>query len=103
MRTNWRPACESGGASMAWAVDENPAHDFGGCGGPQPPTSKVLSFEVDFALMRGQMNAKLQAQAMVLGSPVTYLDDEEARKAEANKPATIGRAWDLWKQKAMGK
>src|SRR6266478_3066390 len=55
---------------------------------------KVLSFEVDFALVRGQMNAKLQAQAMVLGSPVTYLDDEEARKAEANKPATIGRAWD---------
>ena len=93
---------------MAWAVDENPAHDFGGCGGPQPPTSKVLSKGAQFrgrfcAGARGQMNAKLQAQAMVLGSPVTYLDDEEARKAEANKPATIGRAWDLWKQKAMGK
>jgi len=34
---------------------------------------------------------------------VTYLDDEEARKAEANKPTTIGRAWELWKQKAVGK
>jgi len=40
---------------------------------------------------------------MALGGPVTYLDDEEARKAEANKPTTIGRAWELWKLKAVGK
>ena len=48
-----------------------------------------------------EMNAKLQAQAMALGGPVTYLDPEEARRAEQNVGATIGRPWELWKQKAM--
>ncbi len=66
----------------------------------------VVGPSVQMAVLRSvytEMNAKLQAQAMALGGPVTYLDDEEARKAEANKPTTIGRAWELWKQKAVGK
>jgi ribulose-5-phosphate 4-epimerase/fuculose-1-phosphate aldolase len=50
-----------------------------------------------------EVNAKLQAQALTLGGPVTYLDDEEARKAETNVAGTIGRPWELWKQKALGK
>jgi HCOMODA/2-hydroxy-3-carboxy-muconic semialdehyde decarboxylase len=50
-----------------------------------------------------EMNARLQAQALALGGPVTYLDPEEARKAEARIGPTIGRAWDLWKVKALGK
>jgi hypothetical protein len=38
---------------------------------------------------------------MALGGPVTYLDPEEARRAEANVGATISRPWELWKQKAL--
>ena len=34
--------------------------------------------------------------------PVTYLDDEEAKKAEASVGGTIPRPWELWKKKAMG-
>ena len=48
-----------------------------------------------------EMNARLQAQAMALGGPVTYLDPEEARRAEASITGTIGRPWELWKRKAL--
>lgn len=50
-----------------------------------------------------EMNAKLQAQAMALGGPVTYLDPEEARKASATGAGTYERPWELWKRKALGK
>ena len=57
---------------------------------------------VVFRSVYTEMNARLQAQAMALG-PVTYLDDEEARRAEASVGGTIGRPWELWKKKALGK
>jgi ribulose-5-phosphate 4-epimerase/fuculose-1-phosphate aldolase len=47
-----------------------------------------------------QLNAHLQAQAIALGGPVTYLDPEEGRKADLGG---YQRAWELWKRKAMGK
>ena len=50
-----------------------------------------------------EMNARLQAQAMALGGPVTYLDDEEARRAEASVAGTVGRPWELWRKKAMAR
>jgi len=50
-----------------------------------------------------EMNARLQAQAMALGGPVTYLDDEEARRAEASVAGTISRPWELWKKKALAR
>ena len=50
-----------------------------------------------------EVNARLQAQAMALSSNVTYLDPEEARKAEAAVGGTVSRPWELWKRKAMGK
>jgi ribulose-5-phosphate 4-epimerase/fuculose-1-phosphate aldolase len=50
-----------------------------------------------------EMNARLQAQAMALGGPVTYLDDEEARRAEASVGGTTVRPWELWKRKALAK
>jgi len=65
----------------------------------------VVGASVPFAVFRSvytEMNAKLQAQAMALGGPVTYLDADEAKKAEANVGVTIGRPWELWKQKALG-
>jgi HCOMODA/2-hydroxy-3-carboxy-muconic semialdehyde decarboxylase len=45
-----------------------------------------------------QLNAYLQAQAIALGGPVTYLDPEEGRKADL---VGYQRAWELWKRKAM--
>jgi HCOMODA/2-hydroxy-3-carboxy-muconic semialdehyde decarboxylase len=47
-----------------------------------------------------EVNARLQAQAMALG-PVTYLEPEEARRAEAAVAGTYGRPWELWKKKAL--
>jgi hypothetical protein len=44
-----------------------------------------------------EVNARLQAQAMARGGPVTYLDPEEAKKAQASVAGTIQRPWDLWK------
>jgi ribulose-5-phosphate 4-epimerase/fuculose-1-phosphate aldolase len=50
-----------------------------------------------------EVNARLQAQAMALGGPVTYLDDEEARRAEATVGGTVARPWELWRKKAMAR
>jgi HCOMODA/2-hydroxy-3-carboxy-muconic semialdehyde decarboxylase len=46
-----------------------------------------------------EVNARLQAQAMALGRPVTYLTAEEARRAEVSTGGTIGRPWELWKRR----
>jgi len=48
-----------------------------------------------------EMNAKLQAQAMTLGGPVTYLDPGEVHKVVARQD--YARAWALWRQQALGK
>jgi ribulose-5-phosphate 4-epimerase/fuculose-1-phosphate aldolase len=55
--------------------------------------------QVVFRSVYTEMNARLQAQAMALGGPVTYLSPEEARRAEASIAGTLGRPWELWKQK----
>jgi ribulose-5-phosphate 4-epimerase/fuculose-1-phosphate aldolase len=48
-----------------------------------------------------ELNAKLQAQAIALGGPITYLDPQEARRVmAAGENAGYQRAWDLWKKKA---
>ena len=49
-----------------------------------------------------ETNARLQAQAIALGQ-VTYLDPEEARKAEASVSETYARPWELWKSKALSR
>ncbi|MDU3131270.1 MAG: class II aldolase/adducin family protein, partial [Bradyrhizobium sp.] len=47
------------------------------------------------------VNARLQAQAMGLGTEVTYLSAEEAAKADGVNMVIMDRAWVLWKQKAQ--
>jgi HCOMODA/2-hydroxy-3-carboxy-muconic semialdehyde decarboxylase len=47
-----------------------------------------------------QLNAHLQAQAIALGEPVTYLDPEEGRRADLGG---YQRAWELWKREVMAK
>jgi len=48
-----------------------------------------------------EVGARLQAQAIALGTPVTYLDPEEGRKIEARRDYI--RPWELWKRKATGR
>lgn len=57
--------------------------------------------EVTFRSVYTEVNARLQAQAMVLSPNVTYLDPEEAKKAEATLAGTLPRPWELWKRKAL--
>jgi HCOMODA/2-hydroxy-3-carboxy-muconic semialdehyde decarboxylase len=49
-----------------------------------------------------EINAKLQQQALALG-PVTYLDPEEAKKAETAVSGTYSRPWELWKRRALAR
>ena len=58
---------------------------------------------VVFRAVYTEMNARLQGQAMALGGPVTYLDDEEARRAEASVGGTVPRPWELWRRKALAR
>jgi HCOMODA/2-hydroxy-3-carboxy-muconic semialdehyde decarboxylase len=59
--------------------------------------------QVVFRSVYTEVNARLQAQAMALSANVTYLDPEEARKAEDSIAGTLARPWELWKRKALGK
>ena len=59
--------------------------------------------EAVFRSVYTEVNARLQAQAMALGGPVTYLDTEEAKKAQASIAGTIPRPWELWKRKALAR
>ncbi len=46
-----------------------------------------------------QTNADLQQRAIALGGSVTYLDGEEARRADDTNRRVIARPWALWKAK----
>jgi ribulose-5-phosphate 4-epimerase/fuculose-1-phosphate aldolase len=45
------------------------------------------------------VNARLQTQAISLGSEITYLSPEEGAKADQVNFAVLDRVWNLWKQK----
>jgi ribulose-5-phosphate 4-epimerase/fuculose-1-phosphate aldolase len=45
-----------------------------------------------------QMNARVQAEGMKLGT-IRYLTPGEAAKAQAIVEATVGRPWELWKSR----
>jgi HCOMODA/2-hydroxy-3-carboxy-muconic semialdehyde decarboxylase len=51
-----------------------------------------------FPKRTGQRAAR---QALAVGGPVTYLDTEVAKKAQASLVGTIPRPWELWKRKAL--
>jgi ribulose-5-phosphate 4-epimerase/fuculose-1-phosphate aldolase len=66
----------------------------------------VVGPNIQLAVFRSvytEVNARLQAQAMALGGPVTYLDDEEARRATDSVGGTVVRPWELWRKKALGR
>lgn len=53
-----------------------------------------------FRAVYTEVNAKIQAQAIALGGPVTYLDVEEGEKANKALDLIYLRAWELWKKSA---
>jgi HCOMODA/2-hydroxy-3-carboxy-muconic semialdehyde decarboxylase len=66
----------------------------------------VVGASLPLAVFRAvytEVNARLQAQAMALSPNVTYLDVEEAKKAESSIVGTLNRPWELWKRKAMAR
>jgi HCOMODA/2-hydroxy-3-carboxy-muconic semialdehyde decarboxylase len=46
-----------------------------------------------------EVNARLQAVAIGLGGPITYISPEEGAAIDAS-PGDLARAWELWKKKA---
>ena len=87
------------GRALAQTLADKPAVLMRGHGstvvGPSIP--RVVSRSIFLAL-----NATLQQQAMVLGAPVTYLDAEETRLVEEREGHGLKRAWEAWKQNALG-
>ena len=66
----------------------------------------VVADSLHMAVFRAyytDVNARLQAQAMVLGTPVTYLEPGESEKLTPVLEQIHGRAWELWKQAAVAK
>ena len=56
--------------------------------------------QVVFRAVYTETNARLEAEALRLG-PVTFLNEQEAANAAAVIDGQIGRAWELWKMKAL--
>ena len=88
------------GHNLAEALGDHPAALMRGHGavitGPSLP--RVVSRTIFLAL-----NATLQAQAMSMGAPITYMDPEEARKIEEREGHGLARTWEGWKRKVTEK
>jgi len=56
-----------------------------------------------FRAIYTEVNAKLQATAASIGGPIAFLDPEEGVKADNDNARAVGRSWDLWRRKALGK
>lgn len=61
------------------------------------PDVKIAVFRAYYT----DIDARLQAQAIGLGSEVTYLSVEEGANADTVNLAIIDRVWTLWKQKVQ--
>jgi ribulose-5-phosphate 4-epimerase/fuculose-1-phosphate aldolase len=57
---------------------------------------------VVFRAVYTEVNARVQSEAMKLGTP-TFLSAEEAAAAAKTNDGLVDRPWALWKQRAMGK
>lgn len=61
------------------------------------PAVKVAVFRAYYT----DVNARLQAQTIGLGTEVTYLSAEEGKNADAVNLAIIDRVWNLWKNQVQ--
>jgi HCOMODA/2-hydroxy-3-carboxy-muconic semialdehyde decarboxylase len=67
------------------------AHGFVAVG----PSIQAAVFRAIFT----EISARVQLQAATLGGPIAALDPEEGRLADAINLATVGRAWEFWKER----
>jgi ribulose-5-phosphate 4-epimerase/fuculose-1-phosphate aldolase len=86
------------GAALAEVLADKPvallrAHGMVAVG----PTLAVAVFRAIFTVA----SAGIQHQAHALGGPIAALDAEEGRLADVVNVQTVGRSWDLWKQRVM--
>ena len=85
------------GASLASSVGEKPAVLLRGHG------AVTVAQDVRTAVRNAiylEVNARLQAEAIQLGGPITYISPEEGA-AMASRTGDLERAWDLWKREAL--
>jgi ribulose-5-phosphate 4-epimerase/fuculose-1-phosphate aldolase len=86
------------GKSLAQALGDKPVVLMRGHG------DVTVGSAVKIAVYRAyytDVNARLQAQAIGLGTDVTYLSPEEGAKADATNLVVIDRIWDLWKRRVQ--
>jgi ribulose-5-phosphate 4-epimerase/fuculose-1-phosphate aldolase len=86
------------GKALAVTLDDKPVALMRGHG------NVVVGPDVRTAVSRAiytEVNARLQAIAIGLGGPITYISAEEGT-ARDKTPGDVGRAWELWKKKALG-
>ena len=57
---------------------------------------------VVFRAIYTEVNARMQAEAMKLGTP-EFLNAREAAEATKTNDGLVGRPWELWKRRAMAK
>ena len=84
------------GRALAATLSDKPVALMRGHGdvvvGPDVRTAVFRAYYTD-------VNARLQAQALALGGPLTFLTPEESAKADAVNLQILPRAWDLWKRR----
>jgi len=86
------------GKSLARALADKPVVLMRGHGDVAVgPDVKVAVFRAYYT----DVDARLQAQAIGLGTDVTYLTADEGAKADTINLAIIDRVWTLWKQKVQ--
>jgi HCOMODA/2-hydroxy-3-carboxy-muconic semialdehyde decarboxylase len=86
------------GAALAQVLADKPvallrAHGMVAVG----PSLPVAIFRAVFTVA----SARIQHQALALSGPIAALDAEEGRLADVVNVQTVGRSWDLWKQRVM--
>ena len=85
------------GQFLAEALGDRPAILMRGHGAAITGSSLPIAVGQSIYLA---INASMQAQAMALGGPVTYLTPEEVELTGI--PDNYERAWTLWRQDALG-
>ncbi len=96
--TNMLVADNARGKSLAAALGDKSVVLMRGHGDVTVgPNVKVAVFRAYYT----DVDARLQAQAIGLGSEITYLSPEEGAKADQVNFAVLDRVWNLWKQKVQ--